>query len=456
MLKLRSIRSRLTLWYALALAAALLLFAGAIAVSSWNSLLHDVDESVLARVRSVNAFLNAELKEPGVQLPEELGEYADAFPGDSLLEVRDEHGTPVFASSPAFPWPAKSSAAPVTQTWQNRDYRVFTTTVTAAARPWLVRIAEPLASIERLQTRLVILLAALLPLVIGMASVGGYWLSRRALKPVDQITAAARTIGIENLSQRLAVPKSADELQRLSLTLNSMLARLEDAVKRLTTFTADASHELRTPLAVIRSTAEIACRKPRSAESYRESLAQIVTESERVTHLVEDLLFLARCDAQTLDIPLARLEPCSVVADVCKLLTPLADAKNIDLNFQPPAKPLHIAANESAFHRLALILIDNAIKYSTESGQVTVALSPNGDTIRLSVQDSGPGISDAERPRIFDRFYRSPSLMQNGHGSGLGLALAAGIAERHQARITVASQPGKGATFTVTFPASRG
>ena len=447
----RSIRFRLTAWYALLLAGALILFALSIGFSMWRGLVRDVDDTLAGRIQSVESFLTGELKEPGVQVGEELSEYAHAFPTTSLLLVKDEHGAAIFESTPAFPWP-NSAPAGASARWRGHDYQLLAAPIQPNGRHWRAAVAEQLDSVEHLQTRLWLLLAALSPFVIAIAAIGGSVLSRRALRPVDEITAAARTIGIENLSQRLVVPQSGDELQRLSETWNSMLIRLEDAVTRLRTFTADASHELRTPLAVIRSTAEIACRKERSAQSYRESLQQIVTESERMTQVVEDLLFLARCDARTLDVPLTTLELGPIVSDVCNLLMPLADARAVVVQVEQPLHALKVVANASALRRLILILVDNAIKFSREAGRVTVKIWKADKAIQLAVEDSGPGIPSEELPRIFDRFYRSPEASDNGRGAGLGLSLAAGIAEHHRARIDVASTDGVGSTFSVAFP----
>ena len=233
----RSIRFRLTVWYTLALTTTLVLFAAAVGLSMWRSLIRDVDHVLKDRVQSVESFLTGELKEPAVHLDEELGEYAHAFPANSQMNVLDEHGAVVFTSNSQFPWPAYAADS-LRLRWREQDYQFLAASIFPNGRRWTVFLAEPLDSIEHLQTRLWLLLAALIPAVIAVAVIGGGWLSRRALKPVDDITAAARTIGIENLSQRLVVPQSGDELQRLSETWNSMLTRLEDAVQRLRRFTA--------------------------------------------------------------------------------------------------------------------------------------------------------------------------------------------------------------------------
>ncbi len=313
-------------------------------------------------------------------------------------------------------------------------------------------VSESLDPLQNVLSTLRLLLVTLIPVIVILASVGGLWLSRRALKPVDQITAAARSIGIGNLSGRLEVPQTGDELQRLAETWNGMLSRLEDAVSRLSRFTADASHELRTPLAVIRTTAEIAARRSRPEVQYREALNQIVGETGRMTRLVEDLLFLARCDSQPVEMPMSSLDLVAVVEDLCAQVNPLAESKNIRLACRVPQANAEVAGNEPAIRRLVLVLLDNAIKYSRTGGEVEVNVRESGNQLHLEIRDSGPGIPESELPRIFERFYRAPEACETVQsGSGLGLSLAAGIAQQHHARIEVESAPGQGSTFRVLF-----
>lgn len=436
-MKQRSIRFRLTVWYTMALAIALVLFAAAVWVAMRQSLVAGLDQTLQQRVLNTTTFIAAELAEHAA-LPEELSEFSHAFPAGTYLQVRDRTGRLVFTSD------SSSEGLPV------RGYRKLEQTVEIGGVAWRISLAASMSEIERQLSLLRLLLAALIPPVIAISAFCGNWLSRKALKPVDDITAAARHIGISNLSERLTVNSTGDEIQRLAETWNSMLARLESAVKRLARFTADASHELRTPLALIRSTAEIAARKPRSAESYRESLEQIVTESERMTHLVEDLLFLARCDVECSEMPMQTLDFAALVHELCGKMRPLAESRNITLTSIDLETPLPVFGNEPALRRLVLVLIDNAIKYTNPGGEVKISMNSANDQFSLHVSDTGPGIAREDLPHIFERFYRA-SAARSGGGTGLGLSLAAGIAERHKARIDVTSDPCEGSTFRVSF-----
>ncbi len=448
-----SIRLRLTIWYSLALAAGLTLFALAIWVSMRHSLLRDIDNGLAEQQHSVQTFLVMELNERDARLEEELDEYSHALPPNTILRVTADHGSFSFASKGSFPWPPTPGVRRFQRVrWQDQTFRVVIQNISAHGREWTLALAASLDRVQEILDRLRMLLLTMFPLVIAIGATGGNWLSRRALKPVDAITAAAQSISISNLSERLEVPATGDELQRLSETWNSMLSRLESAVKRLSRFTADASHELRTPLAIIRSTAEIASRRSRSAESYRAALEQIVTDSERMTQLVEDLLFLARSDAENLSSPMRPVELGRLVADVGSRFEALAASRAVRLTLDLPDSPAYVAGDDVALRRLVLLLLDNAIKFCRSTGSVSVSLRAGEDRrVRLAITDCGPGIPDSEIPHIFDRFYRASGTSEGAEGSGLGLSLAHAITQQHRATIEVSSVPGEGSTFTVVF-----
>jgi two-component system heavy metal sensor histidine kinase CusS len=287
--------------------------------------------------------------------------------------------------------------------------------------------------------------------VIALGCIGGAWLSGRALKPVQDVTNAALAISIENLSGRLPVPATGDEIASLAAVLNSMLARLETAVTTLSQFAGDASHELRTPLAVIRTTAELALRRERTPEAYRTALQEVMAESERMTQLVEDLLALARNDAGAVDMPKAATDLREVLTEVSKQMAPLADAAGIRVATALGDRPAVISANREALHRLFMVLLDNALKYSRAGGEVILSVTRNEGLISASVEDFGEGIGEADLPHIFKRFYQA-DRSRSVAGHGLGLSLAQSIAQAHGAEIEVRSAPGKGSVFQVSFP----
>jgi heavy metal sensor kinase len=437
-----SIGARLTLWYSLVLLAGLALFGAGIWFVVTHSLIATIDEALAAQAKGVATVLQTEYNplKPD-HLVEELSEYADATPEGRWIEVRDPRGEILIGGGVATATAAKDR------------YRTLETEATVRGRRYRILVAAPLRGTKLTLRRLREVLLWAAPMVLLIGSLGGYWMSRRALQPVDAITRAAQSIGIENLSQRLEVPAAGDELQRLSETWNNMLERLEAAVKRLSQFTADASHELRTPITLIRATAELTLRRERSAETYREALRHIIDESDRTTRLIEDLLLLARADAGLPALPLDRVELTPLVRDVCEQGQLLAQARQLEISSEAPEQPVYVDANDPALRRLLLLLVDNAVKYTPAGGRITlsVGMEPSGATV--TVRDTGIGIPDTALPHVFDRFYRvDESRNREAGGMGLGLSIAQWIAQRHHASLEAESVVGQGSAFRVRFP----
>jgi heavy metal sensor kinase len=451
-----SIGLRLTLWYSSVLAAGLALFASAIWIATERSFHASVGENLVERARGVANLIDSEFDEssPG-HLQEELSEYTAAAPQGDLISVRDEAGRELLSTkSVVLAWPSRIEG----RTFGNVSarpghYRTLALSETTHGHRFDILVAVPLAGIEDLLRRVRVLLLTMAPIVLLLASLGGYWLSRRVLAPVDEMTSAARLISIQNLSQRLKTPTTKDELQRLSETWNDMLDRLEAAFKRLTQFTADASHELRTPIALIQTTAELTLRRERSAETYREALGQVVVEAERTSRLIEDLLTLARADAGLPSLPMDRLELAPLVREVCRQGSVLAEARHVALTADMPEGPVYVRGNDAALRRLFLVLLDNAIKYTPSGGSVAVSLAADPGGATVEVQDTGVGIEESALPHIFERFYRAdPSRNRSEGGSGLGLSIAKWIVESHHAEIQAESEAGRGSVFRVRFP----
>lgn len=452
-----SIRARLTAWYSIILLAGLLLFGSGIWLVVSHSLLAALDDGLAAQAKGVTTVIRSEYRPARPQhLHEELAEYVDAAPEGNLTEVLNSQGDEIIASK-VMHLPRTVGAARDgygTQEAASRNYRTFVTAITIQGVGFRILVAEPLDNMEATLRRSRSLLLWLAPVVLGIASLGGYWISGRALAPVDEITRAARSIGIQNLSERLTVPATGDELQRLSETWNAMLARLETAVKRLSQFTADASHELRTPIALIHTTAELTLRRERTQQTYREALRQIVVESERTARLIDDLLLLARADAGLPALSLERLELTPLVRDVCEQGQILAQARQLQIYTEIPEEPVYVDANDPALRRLLLLLVDNAVKYTPVGGRITVSLGRDLQGATVAVRDTGVGIPDAALPHVFERFYRADeSRNRDAGGTGLGLSIAKWIAERHNASLEAESVVGQGSTFRVRFPA---
>jgi heavy metal sensor kinase len=294
------------------------------------------------------------------------------------------------------------------------------------------------------------------PFLIVLASAGGYWISRRALTPVDEIIRAAQNIDSKNLSKRLKVFRGGDELQRLSETLNGMIERLEAAFKRITQFTADASHELRTPLALMRTIMEVSLRTSHSESEYRDAQVQTLEELEKTSTLIEKLMLLARADAGVETLHRRPLDLADVLREVCDQGRILALEKNITIQEEIGTASVIVDGDSDALRRLFLILIDNAVKYALPNKLVVVSLSTSNDTAVIEVRDTGIGISPDDIPHIFDRFYRADKARsREAGGAGLGLSIARWESEAHGGTIEVQSKLGKGSVFLVRLPIFR-
>jgi heavy metal sensor kinase len=303
-------------------------------------------------------------------------------------------------------------------------------------------------SIERLRDILLLLVPIVLALCVG----GGYWMAGRSLRPFAALAATVDAIEPSNLSSRLPVPDVADEVARLTVVINALLARLERASANERRFASDAAHELRTPLAVLRTGLEVALARQRTVEEGRNALESALQEVVRLCRIADELLMLARLDREaTVDRKPVNLG--EIVSEIGTAIEPVAQAKQIDLRIAT-RKDAVVDGNSGHLRRLVYNLLDNALKFTPEHGIVELGVERNGDKAVLRVADSGPGIESADLPMIFERFYRGRAAGKN-QGSGLGLALCREIARLHGGEITASSRPGGGSEFVATLPLAR-
>lgn len=309
-------------------------------------------------------------------------------------------------------------------------------------------IAEALNGLRRLVWLLLAAGGGVLAVGLG----GGWWLTTWAIRPVEQISAAARRIAEGNLSERIAGAEVDNELGRLAAVLNSTFARLEAAFAQQKQFTADASHELRTPIAVLISEAQTALARPRTAAEYRETIEACLATAQQMRRLTESLLDLARLDAgpQTL-----RLEPVDLAALAgagLEQVRPLAAARGIRLEAQ--LMPAPCRGDPDRLTQLVTNLLVNAIHYNRDGGAVRLTTGPERGGAKLAVADTGLGIGPEDLPHIFERFYRADKARARSEGRfGLGLAICKAIVQAHGGSIGVSSQPGQGSVFEVWLPA---
>jgi len=298
--------------------------------------------------------------------------------------------------------------------------------------------------------------AWIIPIALLLASAGGYFLARKSLAPVVAMSTQAGRIGEANLHDRLAVQNEKDELGHLARSFNGLLDRLDQSFERQRRFMSDASHELRTPVAILRGETEVALSKQdRKPGDYRESLAILHQEAQRLTHIVEDLFTLTRADAGQYPIAARDFYLDELVADCVHSARSLALAKHISLSCEPTLEsPIH--ADEPLLRRMILNLLDNAIKYTPEGGSVSVSCRSVGNEYALRISDTGMGIPEELQPRIFERFFRADKARSrsetDGSGAGLGLSIALWIAQAHHGRLELTQSDSSGSIFTAFLP----
>ncbi|HEY7697686.1 MAG TPA: HAMP domain-containing sensor histidine kinase [Vicinamibacteria bacterium] len=338
-----------------------------------------------------------------------------------------------------------------TMEWEGTPYRVLRKEISILGRAFDVRLASSLQSLAVVRKRLALLLLTAAPLALVLCSAGGFYIARRALKPLDEIAESAAGITVGNLSNRIAVPPTRDALERLALTFNEMLERLDTSVRRIEQFSADASHELRTPLAVIRTTSELALRHGRTADEYRADLEDIHTQAVRLSELTDVLLALSREGVESQPVAMSEIDLLDLVSDVCRQFRKEASSRGLRLQIEGAEPPVTVMGNDPSLRRLVSTLLENAFAHTREGG-VTVSVR-GAPAAELSVTDTGEGIPEESLGRVFDRFYRVDSSRSRATGGhGLGLAIAQRIASMHGAELTVESKLGAGARFTVRFP----
>lgn len=323
----------------------------------------------------------------------------------------------------------------------------------------VVQVAESYRHIQDVQRQLVLLFAIGVPFTVLAASAGGWFLAASALNPIDRITRAAQQISADDLHQRLNLKVPNDEVGRLAITFDQMLARLEDAFERQKRFIADASHEMRTPLTILKGDVEVALNRPRTAAEYRETLEMINQTADRMAALVEELFLLARADSDQYPLRLQPLDLSQMLTDLVDKLQARANNKNVELSLNTPPN-LPLVADRDKLTRLFINLVDNAIKYSHAGASVRVTAAVRADYACVTVIDTGPGIPAEHLPHLFERFYRVDKARSrqgstgddDGTGAGLGLSIVQWLVEAHGGRIEVDSQTGRGTTFTVWLP----
>lgn len=464
-----SVRTRLTLWYAGVLALSLIAFALLVYYAASRTFYERQDESLRSIAETVaSAYVQELEEEQSVAKANEVVLAQMVFP-NRYVAVMDNDGR-VVAQSSNLAGHAMNVSVQVlgdarqhsvgfdvsrTITNDGLGVRVAVVPLSGVTSKQLgfAAVGESLGVIEMGLKRLRRDFLAGVPLILLLASLGGYFLARKSLAPIAVMNEQTRRITAESLSSRLDVSHPRDEIGSLATTINQLLTRLDAAFSEQQRFIADASHELRTPVAVLRGEAEVALERQRTSAEYQESLAMIKDESERLSRIVDNLSILSH---QPIDAPALVKEPLrldEVVAECARAGQVLATQKGLRFVTHGTFPEVNLEGDDDLLKRLLLNLLDNAVKYTPPDGEIRMKLSSRNGTAIVSISDTGIGIPLEDQRQIFDRFYRVDKARSRSlGGAGLGLSIARWIAEAHGGTISVESVPGKGSEFTVELP----
>jgi heavy metal sensor kinase len=453
------IRVRLTAWYVVLLAAIIVALGAFLVLRLRADLTARIDREIQASAVQIAQGYAAEG-------PEDFRDVSrTVLPrGGSASQILDPsgrvlvaYGEPI-ARQPIPPAKARLAALEAKKRFitvslgpDEQRYRAEVSQAPRLGRNRVLVVAKSLQEVDESVDRVLVLLLLAGPAVLLATAVGGWWLARKALLPVERMTSKAGEIGIDRLNERIPMPGAADELGHLAETLNAMLDRLERGVEEKHRLIADASHELRTPLAAMRSELDVSLLTDDLSPEAREVLESNREEVDRMSRTVSNLLTLARVDEGRLELLTKRVDLGEAVEAAAGPLRPLADAKQLRLEVDGGS--FEAKADPERLHQALTNFIENAIKFAPSGGEVRVTAWRRPDEVGVTVTDNGPGIPAADREHIFDRFYRADRARgRDGGGSGLGLAICREIATAHGGRVWVESEEGRGSAFSLALP----
>ena len=479
----RSLRFKLTLWYVLILGILLISFSSFLYFTLSKSLYRDTD----VKLRSLAELIASESASPLSKfgfgnIDQALAASMNLKPIGKFIQVLDESGkigrksenlrdVQLPISLNALKNASKGLITFETdRSFGNAPLRIITFPVTENNHiTRIVQVASSLEDVEDALNTLFIILMIAVPFALMVASLGGQFLANKALKPVDNITQTARMITSQNLNQRIKPLKVKDEISRLIETFNEMISRLDQSFRQIKQFSTDASHELKTPLTILKGEVEVTLRKKRMSDEYEQTLRSNLEEINRMSQIVDDLLFLSRADIGEVRLNKEKIDLTEILNEVVVQMNILAQAKNIRIETSNHHGDIHIFGDALRIRELFLNLIENGIKYTEDRGSIHVILTKDDlphdrsapdriegeqtEFVKIIVSDTGIGIAKEDQERIFDRFFRvDKARSREQGGSGLGLSISKWIVEAHHGEITVESEIEKGSSFIVRLP----
>lgn len=459
------IRAKLTIWYTSLLAASLIIFGSILYVALSKNIISSID----ARLLPMADMVSKSVFKPGtVALPQNFDIFLEHFFGiktsGNFIQLMDKYGKIVFTSSTL-----GKSHIPLSgqgyhhalggnityETAENiGQYPARIVTFPLMEKGELIGILQvgaPLQESTAALNALFYMLMLGIPLSVILASGIGWFLAKKTLRPVNEITKMAKKIEAGSLNERLAVSGPKDEIGRLAETFNDMIARLELSFRQMRQFTADASHELKTPLTVLKGEMEITLKTEKTAEGFREAVKSSLEEIDKMSAIVKSLLDLARSDSR-IKLPKDKIRLNEIIKERFDQTMPLARYKGVDMRIMKSEEVI-IIGDMLRIGQLVFNLIDNAIKYTVKGGRIEISLEEENNWAIITVLDTGLGIAKEDIPYIFDRFYRVDKARTSGEGGvGLGLSICKEIVDAHEGRIEVESAVGKGSIFRVYLP----
>jgi heavy metal sensor kinase len=455
------IRARMTAWYVVLLAAIVAALGAFLVLRLRSDLTDAIDRSLQPAAAQIADGYRAEGAPEAIDVARSVlnGERPAAQILDPSGRVAVSFGDPVAR----VPMLTRADTAAVLRGGElirtvelgrgDQRFRLVAAATVRRGRRQLAVAAESMATVDRSVRRVLVLLLVAGPAALLATALGGWWLARRALRPIDRMTARAAAIDLDRIEDRLVVPRSGDEVAYLATTLNAMLDRIGHGVEEQHRLVADASHELRTPLAAMRAEIDVSLRADDLPPAARQVLESAREEVDRMTRTVDDLLVLASLDEGRLELLVQPLDLHDVVARAVAALDPLARTRGVSLSVGGTAA-MAVGDADRLAHAVRN-LVENAIKFSPEGGEVVVTTWAADGEVGVTVRDQGPGVAPEVRERIFDRFFRAdPSRARSTGGGGLGLAISREIALAHAGRVWVEDAGTRGSAFSLAVGAA--
>jgi heavy metal sensor kinase len=461
----RSVRFRITAWYASLLAGLLILFAIFIYFTLEHFLEINLRESLSRDAQTIGEALLKNVDETGEgYVVKEMEEHFAPRITSRFLRVTRSDGSLLYESgipdnrafNPSRIAPERLNSL---RSWREEQMTDGSPLlihsnpyIDRTGKRYVIEAGAPYDEIESVLHELLFSFAIAFPLMLGIAIGGGYGIMRRVVRPLDDIATTAERITSRNLNERVPVAATGDEIERLALSLNRMMGRLEESFHHINRFSADASHEIRTPLAIIRGELETAHQASELSPEMRETVRSALEEAERLSRIVEQLLEISRLEAGETLVDRTRFDFSEMTRTTVEHMRLLAEEKNQQLAFESN-RVLEIEGDRMRLKQIVVNLVDNAIKYTPEGGAVSVSCTAIDGKAVLEVADNGLGVPSEAAAQIFDRFYRvDKARSRQLGGAGLGLAIVKSICIAYGGTITLRHPDGPGVVFRVELP----